>query len=425
MNPDQIEELLRNGWRAEPSAALEARIRREAARRVRRGTSRWGALAVVAALLFVGLVTWLLVTPRPVAGGAGTPAQAQEDDVDGWIKKLSDADLTAREDATVKLIEAGARAQNRVRALLAAADADVRVRARRILDALPPEYERVLELDSREQFALAPDGNAAAIYDGKGLFSVVDLPGGAARFARDTGANKLKRRPSWTSAGLIVPLGHGAVGKVDPRTGNSDPNDVVQVRTSSDTPVVDDVIPLESGDMLLVSSRQLFIYSAVHQRAFALPEAAYGIATPDAHVILALDARNGMLATFQTRGSWKCRARAKVGEGATWLLAPPDFSRVTIGFADGTLTHFNPLTLVKTSSEQLGLGAVCWMSMRGDGAWYAVGTQAGTLHLVSAETLKPVASIDLGGEPKFVAMSTDGSTVAASVGGKIKIYRRK
>ncbi len=358
----------------------------------------------------------------------------QADDIDRWIGKLGDAELAIRDEATQKLIGAGEAAVPRVRKQLESSDPEVRARARRILDARPPEFERLKDRDieSAERFAFAPDGSAVACFDKDRQLQVIDLAAGKVRFSiqtrRRTSDGRWERSaPCWTADGLLAETEEGAEGslrKIDAATGAV--GEVAVTWRGNRPAAAIRIIP--TGDALVSAGGQLHVYFSKMAKSYFLPRASHGVMSDDGARIVGITGQGATsdVGVYVAYGSWKNMARAELKGWVDMIVATPNLGRITTGGRGGTfLAQIDAESLAETLRVELK-AKLSSLAMRPDGKWLLVGTEDGKLGLYDPAKLAPVAEIDLLGEaPQFAASTEDGSVVGVLAGGKIRLYRRK
>ena len=348
------------------------------------------------------------------------------DEIDDWIARLGDADVSARDAATEKLIGAGRPAAPRVRKLLEAGDPELKARARDILARMTPEYEVAYDVDGRERCAFSPDGRFLAWWDKERCLQIAWARTGQGRRAYEAAVagparwdtRFIRGVPAWLGGRVLADLGGQLLQSFDPeKAGAGERFATIGKRLESFT-------PLASGDALLEDDASLKIYYAKTSKTYGLPLATRGVISADGSRIIGADA-DGRVTLHAGAGSWKTRHIVKTGVASRWIVATPDLSRVYVA-GPTSLSELDAASLTVKPGPELKAGDVLrCLTMRADGAWLLSARAGKRIDIQLADTLRTIASIDLDEMPDHVAVTADGAMMAVVLESKTVVYRRR
>jgi hypothetical protein len=386
----------------------------------------------------------------------GPALRAQDAEIDAWIVQLGDDNPAARRAAQARLTRAGRIAVPALRQALSSPDAEVRGRAREILEQIAHEFLPLRTQPSAGLFRFSPDGSQLGLYPQAERLELQDVRTGRALWSTPTGFKELwllQPVPAFSPDARQVYslLASGGIGVFDASEGA-----LVQefvMKSQLDGPVERAglrMTPSRDGRILYFSYRcRPGVYEPSEGKAGPLL-ASYAVADSNLALVLGVRESGGdgktELLRFDPR-TWK---RTTVGLIETpaelrAMVAPRDLSRFYLISTREVWAYDLALDTSPTRRTVVEAGAeprITCSAVSPDGGWLAVGVSDGTLRILRTPGLEPVARLTVAekrsrrreddgplarrvGIPLHVDLTAHAELVAVQVEAELKLFRRR
>jgi hypothetical protein len=416
-----------------------------------------GRFLPAAALFLFSFVLWAALRPPPAP--TAHPGAPQAAEVDRWIRDLGSDDPNVRRQAELQLIDAGRSVEPELRKALESKDAEIRGRARNLLDRLPPVFEKILAIPSVGSCALSPDGTKLAYYP----------PGGDKLEVRSVGTGNVLwscaarcklpiSKPAFSPDGSRVYafLDRWRLSILDAEAGRDDRASMPEYLDKRTDAVSHleagpcEIVPFVDGRVILnTRMEQEFREGSAKDAPRFRAMLHYAILLQDRKVYnsgwsRALYNADGSILIgvlgIQRKGRptflYKHSVETNKGRASQmpfemsdtdFFAAPADLSAVFLATpGEDQIRVLSGATLVPIESQHWIRDAglrVSALAVDSGGRWVAVGSEQGEVRIYDAPSGGKIAALTTGQKPLDVRIA--GSVVAVSLESETQLYRRR